>query len=95
MSVQFNPVYSTNNPDLNTRLIVEYLGRMNVAINGLIVISSGAVVPPPSSSSDLSTLPGGVLPTGNQVYFANRDANTLWVITSSDTQWKIVQKAAL
>ena len=54
--------------------------------------SSGVVmwVPTPASPTDFSGLPGGVLPTGNQIFFAKLDQNSLWSISSSDTQWKIV-----
>jgi len=60
-----------------------------------ISLSAAGSIAPPSSPTDFSTLPGGIIPTGSQVYFANRDQNTLWTISASDSQWKIVDKYQL
>jgi len=49
----------------------------------------------PSSETDYSTLPGGVKPTGNNVYFAPRDENGIWCISSTDTTWKVISKSAI
>ena len=51
---------------------------------------SGSWVCPPASPTDFSTLPCGMIPTGHQGYFANRDENTIWKISKTDTEWKII-----
>lgn len=64
-----------------------------------ITASSGGTpavsVATPADENDFSVLPGGVIPTGDAVYFADRDLNTLWTISKSDTEWKIIDKSAL
>lgn len=59
------------------------------------VAAAGGSVPTPANENDFSVLPGGVIPTGDQVYLADRDANSKWVISKSDTEWKIVDASAL
>jgi len=49
----------------------------------------------PSSSTDYSSLPNNTIPSGSQIYMANRNANTMWIISSSDANWKIVDKYSL
>jgi len=49
----------------------------------------------PSSSTDYSSLPNNTTPSGSQIYMANRNANTMWIISSSDANWKIVDKYSL
>jgi hypothetical protein len=48
----------------------------------------------PSNSTDFTVLPGGVVPVGNQVYFADKDINSIWTISKSDSSWKIIQKTS-
>ncbi len=52
--------------------------------------SGGAWVKSPSDPHDFSTLPDRSIPTNDQGYFANRDENTIWKISKSDTEWKII-----
>lgn len=52
-------------------------------------------VPTPANQNDFSGLPGGVIPTGDEVYIADRDANTKWIISKSDTKWKTIDTNAL
>jgi hypothetical protein len=63
----------------------------------LAASSSGELVwvPTPANDTDFSVLPGAAIPAGNQVYLANRDANTLWVISAADAKWKIINKSSL
>lgn len=44
----------------------------------------------PANPTDFSTLPGDAIPIDDQGYFANRDANTIWKISKSDTQWRVI-----
>jgi len=48
----------------------------------------------PSNDTDFTVLPGGVVPVGNQVYFADKDINSIWTISKSDSSWKIIQKTS-
>jgi hypothetical protein len=61
------------------------------SLPALILSIIGGNVATPSGPTDFSTLPGGVIPTGNQVFFADRDLNSKWTISKSDAQWKILQ----
>jgi hypothetical protein len=61
------------------------------SLPALILSIIGGSVATPSGPTDFSTLPGGVIPTGNQVFFADRDLNSKWTISKSDAQWKILQ----
>lgn len=45
----------------------------------------------PEDKFDFSGLPGGMAPTEG-VYFAPRDAGTLWVIAANDDQWRTINK---
>lgn len=44
----------------------------------------------PSGPTDFSMLPDGVIPTDDQGYFANRDDSTMWKISRTDSEWKII-----
>lgn len=50
------------------------------------------VVAPPANTTDFSTLPGGVSPEGDTVYFAPRDSSTIWTIAGGDAAWTIIDK---
>jgi len=63
------------------------LGNFNGGSSG----DSAQVVATPSGISDFSGLPGGVAPTSG-VYFAPRDASTVWTIASGDAQWTVIDK---
>lgn len=49
----------------------------------------------PADPTDFSMLPGGIIPTTNQMFFAPRDGNSIWTIDKNDTEWKIINKDAL
>jgi hypothetical protein len=57
------------------------------------IYNSGAQpswVKSPENSLDFSMLPNQAIPIDDQGYFANRDENTIWKISKTDTEWKII-----
>lgn len=57
----------------------------------------GDAIATPSDENDFSGLPGGSAPSAStvKVYWAPRDAGSIWVIASGDTKWRVVQKDAI
>lgn len=54
--------------------------------------SSSSIVAPPANETDFSKIGGSApAPGTNLVFFAPRDANSIWEISSGQTSWKIIQ----
>ena len=80
------------------------LRRAAIKINAAIVAGqggggggggTGGWVKAPSSPTDFSMLPNNQPPTTDQGYLADRDEWTLWAISKSDTEWKVIDKNAV
>jgi hypothetical protein len=82
-----SPNYQDRTWDLLYKLSAN-ISNINAASGG----TPAVVVEAPSGINDFSVLPGGVAPTGDEVFFAPRDAGTLWTIAGGDTQWTIIDK---